>query len=202
MRWWLQAILWVQTAAVSTTVWLNYQAISLGNTQQSHFDTIIVLGVPSAPDGGPSPEQRSRVEEGVREYKAGVAPRIIMTGGAAHNQFVEAHTMKLYAESLGVPEAAVVEEDRAHDTIQNEYFSNQIMQAHGWRSAEIVSSPSHLPRASLIAQHYTFKYHMHAAPWPPEFTKQRIETLFAGEAAGCWRLTHEGFPKNQWLPGS
>ena len=39
----------------------------------------------------------------VREYRAGIAPHLIMTGGAAHNNFIEAHSMKLYAIAQGVP---------------------------------------------------------------------------------------------------
>ena len=45
------------------------------NTLATHFDSLIVLGYRSNPDGTPSPEQRERVlEAAVREYKNGVAP--------------------------------------------------------------------------------------------------------------------------------
>ena len=76
---------------------------------------------------------------------AGVAQHMIVTGGAAHNQFYEADCMRRTAIEAGVPPDAVVEERQAQDTIQNIWFSKQIMDAHGWRSAEVVSSPSHLP---------------------------------------------------------
>ena len=36
----------------------------------------------------PTPEQLARVTEAVREYERGVAPRLLFTGGPAHNQFV------------------------------------------------------------------------------------------------------------------
>ena len=76
-----------------------YETIPSSNTALTHFDTIIVLGTPAEPDGTPSPEQRERTLEGVREYKAGIAPTLIFTGGPAHNQFVEAHVMAILAES-------------------------------------------------------------------------------------------------------
>ena len=79
---------------------------------------------------------------------------MIVTGGAAHNQFYEADCMRRMAIEQGVPADAVVEEKQAQDTIQNIWFSKQIMDAHGWRSAEVVSSPSHLPRTALILEHY------------------------------------------------
>jgi len=67
-----------------------YVTIPRGNTQETTFDAIIVLGYPPNADGSPSPIQRERVLEGVREYRANVAPRLIMTGGAAHTSYVEA----------------------------------------------------------------------------------------------------------------
>ena len=109
-----------------------YRSIPSANTNLTHFDTIIVLGTPARPDGSPSPEQRERTLEGVREYKAGIAPTLIFTGGPAHNQFVEAHVMAMLAESQGVPPTAIFEEDRAQNTIQNIFYSRRIMDEHGW----------------------------------------------------------------------
>src|ERR1700723_1079162 len=106
------------------------------------FDPIIVLGTPAEPDGTPSPEQRKRALEGIREYKAGVAPNLIFTGGPAHNQYVEAHVMTTLALAQGVPSNAILEEGRAQNTIQNIFYSQRIMAAHHWNSAEVVSSPS------------------------------------------------------------
>jgi len=184
----------------------NYRGIPSANTNLKHFDTLIVLGTPCTAEGESSPEQRQRVLEGVREFRAGVAKHMIVTGGAAHNQFYEADCMKRLAVEQGVPPDAVVEEKQAQDTIQNIWFSKQIMDAHGWRSAEVVSSPSHLPRTALILEHYkgkdAFAWKTHAAHWPPEFTRGQIVQHYAGEMKGCWRLTHRGFPKNRWLPGS
>lgn len=79
-----------------------YRSIPSRNTDLTHFDTIIVLGTPANSDGTPSPEQRERTLEGIREYKAGVAPVLIFTGSAAHNDFVEAHVMATLALAQGV----------------------------------------------------------------------------------------------------
>jgi uncharacterized SAM-binding protein YcdF (DUF218 family) len=142
---------------------VTYETVPRGNTEQSRFDAIIVLGCPANADGSPSLIQRERVLEGVREYREGVAPRLIMTGGSAHNRYVEADVMGRFAEEQGVPAAAVLEETRAQNTIQNAFYSVQIMRAHGWNSAEVVSSGSHLPRASLIFAHFPIRYRTHAS---------------------------------------
>jgi uncharacterized SAM-binding protein YcdF (DUF218 family) len=120
------------------------------NTSLTRFDAIIVLGSPADSDGNPTPEQLARVTEGVNEYKRGTAARLILTGGAARNQFVEARVMARTAEAQGIPASAIFVEPQAMDTIQNACYSVRIMNAHGWRSAEVVSTAYHLPRARLI----------------------------------------------------
>jgi len=134
------------------------------NTSRERFDAIIVLGYPADSDGNPTPTQLARVTEAVHEYERGVAPRLIMTGGAAHNNFVEAKVMARAAEAQGIPESAVFVEPQARDTIENACYSLRIMKAHGWGSAEVVSSPSHLPRAGLIFSRMPIEWRTHAAP--------------------------------------
>ena len=181
-------------------VW-SYETIPLGNTAVTRFDTILVLGTPSLPDGSPSLEQSARVMEGVREFRAGVAPHIIMTGGPAHNQFVEAHTMAEMAARQGVPRSDLTEEDRAQNTIQNIFYSSILMQQHGWKSAEVVSSPSHLPRAALILERYTFAWQTHAAPWPAQFSRTHVLLAYWEEAIYSCKLRWIGFRQTPYLPG-
>ena len=138
--------------------------VPVTNTSLTRFDAIIVLGTPADRDGNPSPEMLARVTEGVHEYERGVAPRLILSGAAAHNGFVEAHVMAATAYAQGIPESAIFEEPRAMDTIQNACYAERIMKAHGWRSAEVVSSASHLPRAGIIFSELPLEWRTHAAP--------------------------------------
>ena len=134
------------------------------NTALTRFDAIIVLGNPADSDGNPTPEQLARVTEGVREYERGVAPRLILTGGTEHNRFVEARVMARSAQADGIPEPAIFVEPEARDTIENACYSERIMKAHGWRSAEVVSSAYHLPRAGMIFNALPLEWRTHAAP--------------------------------------
>jgi uncharacterized SAM-binding protein YcdF (DUF218 family) len=177
-----------------------YRSIPTRNTDLTHFDAIIVLGTTANHDGSASPEQRERTLEGVREYKAGIAPALIFTGGSAHNSFVEAHVMAILALAQGVPASAIYEEDQAKDTIQNIFYSNRILQAHHWTSAEVVSSPSHLPRTALILQHYQFAWRTQAAPWPAEYTFFYRAAHYVVEAEYCLRLRIFGFRATPFLP--
>jgi uncharacterized SAM-binding protein YcdF (DUF218 family) len=194
----LAAVFFLVIAGIATL----YLTIPEENTALNHFDTIIVLGSPANPDGTPAPEQRERTLEGVHEYRAGVAPHIIMTGGAAHNRYVEAHVMAELAEEQGVPDPAVFEEDHAQNTIQNAYYSVKIMESHGWHSAEVVSSPSHLPRASLIFRHFPIEWRMHAAPWPSIYQKSYIWKVYPGEALYSSKLRILGFRPTPFLPAA
>jgi uncharacterized SAM-binding protein YcdF (DUF218 family) len=63
----------------------------------------------------------------------------------------------------------------ALDTIQNIDYSAQLMHQHGWSSAQIISSRSHLSRAALIVNTLkidqptlSIDWSTHAVPWPPE----------------------------------
>jgi uncharacterized SAM-binding protein YcdF (DUF218 family) len=134
------------------------------NTSQSQFDVLIVLGNPADDDGNPSPTQQSRVAEAVHEYERGAAPRMIMTGSAVANQYVEAQVMARTAEAQGIPADAVVEEAHARNTIENACDSLRIMRSHGWQSAEVITSPANTPRAAMIFSRLPLKWRMQAAP--------------------------------------
>ena len=135
-----------------------------GNTSQDHFDVLIVLGAPADADGNPSPKELARVTEAVREYERGVAPRIIMTGAAVRNGFVEARVMARTAEAQGIPKEQIYLDEDARNTIENACDSLRMMRKHGWQSAEVVTSVSQLPRAGLILSKLPLEWRGHAAP--------------------------------------
>jgi uncharacterized SAM-binding protein YcdF (DUF218 family) len=164
---WPGRLAWAGGAVVlGLTVWgAAARALApTGNTERTRFDAILVLGAPADGDGNPTPEQLARVTEAVREYERGVAPRLILSGGAAHNRFVEASVMARTAEAQGIPADAIVEEAEARDTIENACYAERIMKAHGWGSAEVVSSAAHLRRAGLILSRLPLEWRTHAAP--------------------------------------
>ena len=106
----------------------------------------------------------ARVSEGVHEYERGVAPRIILTGAAVRNSFIEAQVMARAAEADGIPASAIVVETAARDTIQNACNSTRIMRSHNWRSAEVITSAYHVPRAALIFKNMPIERRTQAAP--------------------------------------
>lgn len=166
LSWRTRLILGGATAVIACGAWavLARHFAPTSNTGLNRFDAILVLGSPADADGNPTPQQLARVTEAVREYERGVAPRLIVSGAAAHNRFVEAEVMARTAEAYGIPHSAVFVETRALDTIQNACYSVRLMKEHSWRSAEVVSSDSHLPRAGLIFSRLPIDWRTHAAP--------------------------------------
>jgi uncharacterized SAM-binding protein YcdF (DUF218 family) len=199
----LRKLLTIVFAIVTITVVdavFVFRTIPTENTPIEDVSAIIVLGTSANPDGTPSPELRERTLEGVHEFQAGVAPHLIFTGGPAHNQFVEAHVMAMLALAQGVPADAIIEEGQAQNTIQNIFYSRRIMTLYGWNSAEVISSPSHLPRTALILEHYPIQWRVHAAPWPPEYSPWQRLAHYSVEAEYCLRLKILGFPHTPFLP--
>lgn len=145
-------------------VTLYLRMMPLTNTERHHFDAIIVLGVPAESNGMPSADQQAEVTEAIREYERGVSTHLILSGGAAHNEFVEATVMGEIARSQGIPRSAIFEEGRAQNTLENACYSLEIMKAHGWQSAEIIATRGRLPRAAYIFRRYPLEWSMHSAP--------------------------------------
>jgi len=166
MSWRTRAILTGSALGLVLVLWAIFARAFAPkeNTARTRFDAMIVLGSPADDDGNPTPTQLARVTEAVREYERGVAPRLILSGGSTEHGYVEAAVMARTAEALGVPASSIFQEPESLDTIQNACYSARIMQAHGWRSAEVVSSESHLPRAGLIFSREAVEWRTHAAP--------------------------------------
>lgn len=194
-------ILAIVLATAIACIVVLYFSIPMSDTQQRQFDVILVLGNPAKNDGSIGQVARSRVLEAIRQYHAGVAPRLLMTGGAVQNQFVEAQVMQQFALSQGVPANAVFAEGQSRNTIQNAYYSYKIMQAHEWTSALVVSSPSHLRRASLIFLHFPLAWQMHPAPWPADFPRWKVVWYWCSESGYTSYARLFGFPNaKQYLP--
>ena len=117
---------------------------------KQYHDVIIVLGCPSEGNGSPANCQTSRVDIALRLKSAGYGDRFIVSGGAVHNQWVEAEGLRALLLSRGVANERIWLEPQAEHTDENLYYSTQIMVAQGWRSALVVSNdPGHLMMTAL-----------------------------------------------------
>lgn len=117
-------------------------------------DVAIALGCPTEDDGRLTPCLRCRVAGAVQALREGRVQAIIFSGGAAHNRYVEAAAMASAARALGLPGDRLLIEGASLTTWQNLRFAKRIMEAHGFKTALLISAREHLPRARRFADYY------------------------------------------------
>ena len=167
------------------------------NTGRARFDALIVLGYPATSDGDPSARELASVNAAVSEYERGIAPRIIFTGSAVANQFMEARVMARAAEAQGIPPEAVLTETHARNTVENACYAVQIMKAHAWNSAEVIANPTHLRRAALIFGSMPIEWRMQAAPqMAPQSAQWNVVESLWEDAKAANYLVRERWTEN------
>jgi len=143
---------------VTFAVWL---AVSLGLAVAVHTygyqdhvteaDTLIVLGAGLSRSGNATAAQRYRTQRAAVLWHEGRAPNIICTGGTPwYADRSEADACKEILIADGVPEDAIFLENRSRSTQENALYSREIMEAHGWTTAVVVSDRYHLLRANWL----------------------------------------------------
>jgi uncharacterized SAM-binding protein YcdF (DUF218 family) len=113
-------------------------------------DVIVVLGTHVAADGGPSPGLARRADHAAALYRRGLAAAIICTGGPAAGLPSEAAVACARIAAHGVPDGALIREERSRSTEENAREAAALMQARGWRRAILVSDGFHLYRAERL----------------------------------------------------
>jgi len=116
---------------------------------EKNYDCILVLGCGVRTDGTPSHMLEDRLNEGIALYKAGAAPKIIMSGDHGRKSYDEVNVMKSYAIEKGVPSEDVFMDHAGFSTYESLYRAKEIFQAE---SAVIVTQKFHIYRALYIAK--------------------------------------------------
>ena len=122
--------------------------------EKQKCDVAIVLGA-SSNINGVSPVYAERINHGIWLYNNDFVDYIILTGGIGEeNNFSDASKAKEYALDNGIPEKAIVLEEKSKITQENLKNSKEIMQEQGFQTCIIVSDPLHMKRAMCIAKDY------------------------------------------------
>lgn len=110
-------------------------------------DAIVVLGCRVAASGRLTRSAEGRAEAAAEAFHAGVAPRVVASGGRRWGAAVEALALAGSLRDRGVPAGAILVELWSLTTYENAVFSASMLRRLGARSAAIVSCAWHLPRA-------------------------------------------------------
>jgi vancomycin permeability regulator SanA len=126
----------------------------------THFtaDVIIVLGAAVKPNGIPSNALLRRVQHAVTLWKAGLAPRLLMTGGVGQFPPSEAEVMQAIAIKSGVPEEAILLESQGVSTLDSAQKCLQLLKKTNIGSlsqlkAIIVTDNWHMGRSLMTFRH-------------------------------------------------
>jgi len=112
-------------------------------------DCIVVFAGGVGESGKAGQGYEERVEYAVELYIKKYADYIIFSSGYMY-VFKEPLVMRALAISLGVPEYAIILEDKAKNTYENVRFSKDILGKNGWSKILLISSPYHMRRSSLV----------------------------------------------------
>ena len=151
---------------------------------------IIVLGAAQY-DGRPSPVLKARLDHAVALWRAGVAPRVIVTGGRrVGDRTTEAATSRRYVEDRGVPDSAVLLENQGQTTEQSLRGAAALLrqlarttppapgvpasEAPSTTRAVLVSDPFHMLRLWVLARRYGITAYGSPTPTSPISAHRRL----------------------------
>lgn len=144
------------TLVVAGVLWCAFALWTINRaattTPMNEADTGIILGMSMWGDE-PSPGLKERLDYGLKLYKEGKFPHIIVSGGLDKPdlKYTEGQGMRNYLIEQGVPESAIYMENEATSTYENLLFSKKIMIREGLSSAVIITHTYHGSRALEIA---------------------------------------------------
>lgn len=146
---------------------------------------IIVLGAAQY-DGRPSPVLRARLDHAVALWRAGAAPRVIVTGGRrAGDRTTEAAASRRYVVDHGVPDSAVFLESEGQSTEQSlraaaVLLGQLVRTAQGPSQAPLptravlVSDPFHMLRLGVLARRFGITAYGSPTPTSPISAHRRL----------------------------
>jgi uncharacterized SAM-binding protein YcdF (DUF218 family) len=139
--------------AALASLWLvvTFYVHSLGLTDYRRpADAIVVLGARVYADGRPSEALAERVLTAAALYRQGLSPRLIVSGGIGEGGHSEARVMRAIARGAGVPDEAIIEDERGSSTEATVKNLDVIAERHGIRRVLAVSHYHHLSRIKLL----------------------------------------------------
>ena len=123
--------------------------VSVDEASGYQADAIVVLGASVFADGTPSTILQDRLDCGIALYKAGAAPKIIMSGDNSTEHYNECAAMKRYAIAQGVPSEDIFCDHAGFSTYESMYRARDVF---GAKRIVIVSQKYHLYRALYVAE--------------------------------------------------
>lgn len=141
------------------------------------YDVIIVLAGGIQETGEIPLSVQRRLQKAKLLYEQKAAERILLSGRWSkywekrNPPSTEAEAMRQYALQLGIPDSALLKEERSHNTFTNaQYCTELFIRPQQWKRIAVVTSDFHVPRAkAMFLQHLGTEYDLHFVSTQPGF---------------------------------
>jgi uncharacterized SAM-binding protein YcdF (DUF218 family) len=165
---------WVSNWLAQSLEWQNIPKAELPIA-----DAIVILGGGIRSQAYPRPdvdfsEAGDRVWYGASLYRAGKAPKIIVSGGRIiwkGGGSPESEDLTKLLVTMGVPKADIIPEGDSMNTRDNAVYVQKILKANNFKTILLVTSAMHMPRSMAIFQHLGIK----AIAAPTDFRVSQLE---------------------------
>ena len=129
----------------------SFEQVSQAQAEAGTFnaDAIVVLGAGINWDGSPSAILKDRLDTANSLYRAGVAPKIIMSGDNSDSSYNEVMAMTKYAKANGVPASDIFCDHAGLSTYDSMYRLKNVFSV---QRCVIVTQEYHLYRAVYDAR--------------------------------------------------
>jgi len=135
----LAIALWAQHAILTVSEPVMYRDA----TPVPGRPVAIVFGA-KAWSSGPSSVLKDRLDAGIRLYRLGTVKKLLLSGDHGRHEYGEVNTMRRYALERGVEDVDIFLDHAGFRTYDTLYRARDVF---GLRSAVLVTSEFHLPRA-------------------------------------------------------
>lgn len=115
---------------------------------------IVVLGAAQY-DGKPSPVLRARLDHGIDLWNRRLGKVLVVTGGEGSGDTTsEAAVGRTYALKHGVPDSAIVLENKGRTTRESMLAVSEILESRRIKAAILVSDPFHMLRLWVLGRRF------------------------------------------------
>ena len=140
------ALLWAASMA-AVLIWSSID-------QARPADSIVVLGAAQY-DGKPSPVLKARLDHGINLWNQKMGTLLVLTGGQGSGDTTsEAAVGRTYARRRGVPESAILLENKGRTTRESMLAVADTLGKRGMKTAILVSDPFHMLRLWIMGRRF------------------------------------------------
>jgi uncharacterized SAM-binding protein YcdF (DUF218 family) len=165
---------WVSNGLAQSLEWQN-----IPKTELPTADAIVVLGGGIKSQAYPRPdvdfsEAGDRVWYGASLYRAGKAPKVIVSGGRIiwkGGGKPESEDLTKLLVQMGVPAGDIIPEGESINTRENAVYVQKILKANNFKTILLVTSAMHMPRSMAIFKHLG----INAIAAPTDFRVSQLE---------------------------